>query len=59
MKLYLCINSKESPAEAMLIRQATSTGRALGSKNFVQRLEEKLDIPLIAKRVGRPPMRKQ
>jgi len=56
---YSKLLKKENPDEAMLIKQATSTGRPLGAKNFVQRLEKKLDRPLVAKRVGRPPMRKQ
>ena len=57
--LYSKLLKKENPDEAILIKQATSTGRPLGSKNFVQRLEKKLDRPLVAKRRGRPPMRKQ
>jgi putative transposase len=44
----------ENGADVMAIRQATSTGRPLGSANFIERLEKKLDRSLNANKVGRP-----
>jgi putative transposase len=44
----------ENGADVMAIRKATSTGRPLGSANFIERLEEELDRSLTANKLGRP-----
>ena len=44
----------ENEAEVLAIRQATARGRPLGSANFIERLEKKLDRSLTPNKAGRP-----
>jgi putative transposase len=48
------LHSEESETETMALRQYTHTGRPLGSKEFVQGLEETAQRTLAPKKGGRP-----